>query len=202
IAVLRTSILEGTINIYNIGALVDSGLFSESFSDGSYSSGSGNWTSAWQNTGNITSNEFKTQVLAAEKEENKAALETSLTSGTVNGYNNVAGAGSGYNYNSNGYIEATGNANAGWAAANASASEFETYMFAANADGDHVIQKTSLLNGAFNNYWSNVVDASTGSYFSPEEDLHEHKYVSSDQFIGALNAGSLTSSLVASGINR
>lgn len=200
-AVLRTSMLEGTINNYSNEARIDSSSYTESYSDGSYSShGSVNWTSAWQNTGNITSNEFKTQVLAAEKDENKAALETSLTSGTVNGYNNVAGAGSGYNYNSNGYIEATGNAIAGWSAADANASDFETYITAANADGDRVIQMNSLLNCAFTGY-SSMLDASSGSYFNPEEGFHKHKYVSSDQIIGALNAESLTSSLIASGTN-
>lgn len=139
--------------------------------------------------------------MAAEKDENKAALETSLTSGTVNGYNNVAGVGSGYNYNSNGYIEATGNAIAGWSAADANASDFETYMTAANADGDRTILIISLLNCAFTGY-SSTLDASSSSYFNPEEGFHKHNEVSTEQVIGALNADRLTSSLIASGTNN
>lgn len=191
-----------SLNNYSDEARIDSSLYTESHSDGSYSShGSVNWTSAWQNTGNITSNQFKTQVLAAEKDKNTATLNTSIMGGTVNGYSNIAGAGLSYYYNSNGYIGAARNAIAGWSAADANASDFETYMTAANADGDRAILIISLLNCTFTGY-SSTMDAYTGLYFNPDEGFHGHKKVSSDQNIGALNAGSLTSSLIASGINK
>lgn len=200
---LRTSMLGGTIKNYSNEALAGSNLYTESRSDGSYNGhGSSNSTFVWQNTDNVTSNEFKTQVLAAEKDKNTATLETYLINGTLNVSRNGAGADSSYYYNSNGYIDTARRAYAEWSALDADASDFKTYMSAANADGNRVIQKTSLIDGAFNNYWSNVVDAYTSSYFNPEEGLHKQKYVSSDQVIGDLKADSLTSSLIASGINR